>query len=157
MPKGKDMTEAVRNRWATELKVESKDPMQQIQQALQPAQTYEVVQTNTPTDRQTDQHAGTQASMPVSTHPRTHTQNKEELLVEALYEQLVNRKRLSSLTFRYQSGELQALEEVFTQLDKKKPRRLSRNDIARLGLIWLIEDYQQHGEESVLAQVHQRM
>lgn len=160
MPKGKDISEKLESRFVTQQKVEVQDPMQQLVQAAHPVKTDEATQERTQAEKQTDQHTGTQASKPVSTrtrvHARTHTQ-KEAIPVEALYEQIVNRKHLSSSTFRFQPEELQALEEVFTKLDRQKPGRLSRNDIARLGLIWLFEDFKQHGDESVLAEVHRRM
>jgi len=158
MPKSEDLAKKLRgDRFVTQQVVSPVDPMQ----ALQPVQTDADTPERTHAEKQTDKQTDVQAPMPVSTrtrvHARTHTQKKEAIPVEALYEQIVNRKHLSSSTFRFQPEELQALEEVFTKLDRQKPGRLSRNDIARLGLIWLFEDFKQHGDESVLAEVHRRM
>lgn len=158
MPKSEDLAKKLRgDRFVTQQVVSPVDPMQ----VLQPAQIDEAVPEHTHTDKPTDQQTGIDASTPTGTrvrmHARTQTQKKEALPVEALYEQIVNRKHLSSSTFRFQPEELQALEAVFAKLDQQKPGRLSRNDIARLGLIWLFEDFNLHGEESVLAQVHRRL
>src|SRR5260370_42257270 len=102
MPKGKHISEKLESRFVTQQKVEVQDPMQQLVQAAHPAKTDEATQERTQAEKQTDQHTGTQASKPVSTHTRvharTHTQ-KEAIPVEALYEQIVNRKHLSSSTF----------------------------------------------------------
>lgn len=97
-------------------------------------------------------HARTHTDKRVST--RTHTPGG--IAIETLYEKLQNRKHLSSSTFRYQPDELRELEDIYTLLDEKRPGKLSRNDIARLGLIWLCEDYHRNGDASLLEQVLKR-
>lgn len=99
------------------------------------------------------------------THARTHTrkstaaqaQEKRSTIIEMLYRQLQTRKHLSSYTFRYRPEELDELEQIFTQIDAKSPGKLSRNDIARLALNALFEDYRSNGDASTLAQVLERM
>lgn len=79
------------------------------------------------------------------------------LTIDALYRKLQVRKHLSSYTFRYRVEELDELSEIFTDLDERDPGKISRNDIARLSLLWLCEDYRQNGEASVLEQMLRRM
>lgn len=77
--------------------------------------------------------------------------------METLYERLQRRKHLSSSTFRYSPEELAAMESIHKELEEQKPGRISKNDIARLGLMWLIEDYYKNEEASLLAQILARM
>ncbi len=159
MPKRK-LDEEIGSRWTTQDKVEAKDPLQMITQMGQ--------QTEPAVADVQEQEARTGVPTQAPVHARTHTRtqtgrgasirtHKGGIAIETLYEKVQNRKHLSSSTFRYQTDELKELEEIFAHLDKEKPGRLSRNDIARLGLIWLCEDFKQHGDESVLEQVLRRM
>ena len=101
----------------------------------------------------------------VSTHARTHArkqidtqaQDKRRHEIETLYRQLQSKKHLSSYTFRYRPEELDELESVFTQIERDNPGKVSRNDIARLALNALLEDYRANGDASTLAQVLTRM
>jgi hypothetical protein len=78
-------------------------------------------------------------------------------LVDRLYRRLDNRQHLASSTFRFQSEELGELERVFVELNALRPRKSSKNDLVRLAVNWLLEDYKQNGEHSMLAQVFARM
>jgi hypothetical protein len=77
--------------------------------------------------------------------------------IEALYRQLQAKQRLASQTFRFQPDELAALERVAAAVKGNAARSLSKNDLVRLGLNWLIDDYDQHGQDSVLAKVCARL
>jgi hypothetical protein len=77
--------------------------------------------------------------------------------IEALYRQLQAKQRLASQTFRFQPDELAALERVAAAVKGSGARSLSKNDLVRLGLNWLIDDYDQHGQDSVLAKVCARL
>jgi hypothetical protein len=77
--------------------------------------------------------------------------------IDTLYRKLQVRKHLSSYTFRFRPEELDELGAIFEELDQREQGKMSRNDIARLGLLWLCEDYRQNGEESVLEQMLRRM
>jgi hypothetical protein len=87
----------------------------------------------------------------------TQAQQKRSTVIETLYRQLQSKKHLSSYTFRYRPEELDELERIFTQIDTEMPGKLSRNDIARLALSALFEDYHTNGEASTLALVLKRM
>ena len=78
-------------------------------------------------------------------------------LVDWLYRRLDNRQHLASSTFRFQSEELRDLERVFAELNALRPKKSSKNDLVRLAVNWLLEDYKQNGEHSMLAQVFARM
>ena len=93
-------------------------------------------------------HAGTNARAPASTHAPA---------IEALHLQLQRKQHLASQTFRFRPEELAALDRVSGQLKGPAGRGLSKNDLVRLGLNWLLDDYEQNGEESVLAKVRARM
>src|SRR5579884_3765228 len=90
-------------------------------------------------------------------HSGTVSERSGGLTIDALYRKLQWRKHLSSYTFRYRVEELDELSEIFTELDERDPGKISRNDIARLSLLWLCEDYRQNGEASVLEQMLRRM
>lgn len=77
--------------------------------------------------------------------------------IEVLYRQLQAKQRLASQTFRFQPDELAALERVAATVKGDAARSLSKNDLVRLGLNWLIADYDQHGQDSVLAKVCARL
>ncbi|HEX3640621.1 MAG TPA: hypothetical protein VHV10_04970 [Ktedonobacteraceae bacterium] len=79
------------------------------------------------------------------------------VLVDMLYDQIQQKKHLSNGSFRYRADELEKLEAIYRDLDRAKPGRISKNDIARLALIAFYEDYEQNGDESILAQVFKRM
>ena len=82
---------------------------------------------------------------------------KTEQSIEGLYRQLQTKQHLASQTFRFHPEELAALDAASGKLKGPGARGLSKNDLVRLGLNWLLADYEQNGEESVLAQVHARM
>src|SRR6266702_5813801 len=84
-------------------------------------------------------------------------QEKRSTIIETLYRQLQSKKHLSSYTFRYRPEELDELERIFTQIEGENPGKVSRNDLARLALNALFEDYRSNGEVSTLALVLKRM
>jgi hypothetical protein len=93
-----------------------------------------------------------------STNKQTSTQkHMGRFNVEALYEQIRDKKHLSTGTFRYKAEELQEMENIYKLLDDQKPGRMSKNDIARLALIYLCEDFRNNGDASLLEQMLKRM
>jgi hypothetical protein len=119
----------------------------------------------------------TQGSVPVSEPERkqvrratpvpTRKQERIEVLEQAyiskgveidmLYDQIQQKKHLSNGSFRYRADELEKLDDIFKDLEAKKPGRISKNDIARMALIAFYQDYENNGEESILARVFKRM
>ncbi len=95
-------------------------------------------------------HARTQARAARSTN------RSDEAGVKELYRLLQQKQRLASSTFRFQPQELETLDEVATELSRSSNAKLSKNDIVRLALNWLLIDYREHGEQSMLGRVLQR-
>lgn len=79
--------------------------------------------------------------------------------IEDLYRRVMQKRHLASSTFRYRAEELEDLDTVVKTLAEKAPEnnQLSKNDIARAALIWLLEDYHARGEQSVLEQLAERL
>jgi hypothetical protein len=110
-----------------------------------------------------------QKNVPARTHARTHegkqtrkpspgeTYSRKVINIDMLYDQIQQRKHLSNGSFRYRADELENMDAIFRELEALKPGRISKNDIARMALVTLCHDYQENGEESVLAQVFKRM
>jgi hypothetical protein len=76
---------------------------------------------------------------------------------EDLRKGLLDKRRLSSFTFRFRSKELEDLDGVAAELNREVAQKVSKNDIVRLGLNWLLQDYQQNKRNSVLASVLTRV
>ena len=96
----------------------------------------------------------------MNTHARTHARIDASLEVdhtESLYRKLQQKHHLSSYTFRYRLEELEALKKLDEKLEKSHPNKLSKNDLVRVGVNWLLEDYEQNGESSMLARILARM
>lgn len=94
---------------------------------------------------------------------RTHARTKEgkhirkDVDMDWLYDRIQQRKHLSNGSFRYRPDELDTMDAIYHELEDKKPGRISKNDLARMALIVLCQDYQDNGEQSTLAQIFQRM
>jgi len=56
-------------------------------------------------------------------------------------------------TFRYSQESLDALRDVVYELEVKRGLKTSRNDIMRLGLAWIVDDYRANGANSLLVAV----
>jgi hypothetical protein len=71
-------------------------------------------------------------------------------VLEAVWNQLLEQGTLGN-TFRYTEQELSALTDAVYELGKGGAK-LTKQDVARLGLNAILWDYQERGEESLLAQ-----
>jgi len=78
-------------------------------------------------------------------------------LAESLYRKLQLKHHLSSYTFRYRLEELEALRKLDEKFEKTHPNKMSKNDLVRIGVNWLLEDYEQNGETSMLARILARI
>jgi hypothetical protein len=56
-------------------------------------------------------------------------------------------------SYRFTREEIDALRDIVYELEVKRGMRLTRNDVVRLGLNWVIDDYRARGKESLLMQV----
>ena len=91
-------------------------------------------------------------STPTSTPTRTDAQVHART-IEHLKRAILNKKHLSSFTFRFKVEELEALDQVTEAVNEKIEQQISKNDVIRLSLKWLLEDYEQNKQASVLARV----
>lgn len=106
-----------------------------------------------PASRQKTKPASTQTSKDTSTQIRTDASVHARVLDE-LRRVIVNKKHLSSFTFRFKSEELEALDQVSEEISHQATgQRISKNDIVRLSLNWLLQDYEKNKQTSVLARV----
>lgn len=56
-------------------------------------------------------------------------------------------------SFRYSQESLDAVRDIAYELEVMRHLKTSRNDIMRLGLAWIIDDYRAKGADSVLVAV----
>lgn len=72
------------------------------------------------------------------------------------------RRRLRSLlrrehrvhnTFRYTGEELAAVRDIVYEMEVRWGRKVTRNDVMRAALNWIIEDYKERKEDNFLAQL----
>jgi hypothetical protein len=142
--------------------VKPEDPIAAVTASLHPppadAQTVAKEETRELPEPSTEKRVRTR------THTRTQTRGGAEaevvsggIDIETLYRKLQARKHLSSYTFRFRAEELDEIDQIATELEQEDPGRFSKNDLARLALLWLCEDYRKNGEASILEQVHKRM
>jgi len=87
--------------------------------------------------------ARTRAPKAVSTVP----------LVDRLRQKLRSKQHLSSYTFRFRPEELEQLDQLVAELNQTRASKLSKNDLARLAVSWLLADYEERGQESLIAEV----
>ncbi len=117
-------------------------------------------QSPTPKTQEEKNPGSTPATQPVNTHARTHARidvSLETDLTESLYRKLQQKHHLSSYTFRYRLEELEALRKLDEKLQKSHPNTMSKNDLVRVAVNWLLEDYEHNGETSMLARILARM
>ncbi len=56
-------------------------------------------------------------------------------------------------TFRYSQADLDAVRDIVYELEVRRSIKATRNDVMRVGLAWIIDDYQANGPSSVLVAV----
>lgn len=77
-------------------------------------------------------------------------------VVERLRQKLQARQHLSSYTFRFRAEELEQLDGLVAELNRDRAVKLSKNDLIRVALGWLLVDYDEYGSESLVAEVTRR-
>lgn len=92
------------------------------------------------------------ALVPTTTGVRTHAP-----IYERVRKAVINRSRLGGFTFRYRTEELDRLDALVAKINKDQQRKVSKNDVVRMGLNWLLEDFDEHKDTSVLAQILRRL
>lgn len=68
-----------------------------------------------------------------------------------------NRSRLAGFTFRYQREELDRLDDLATKVNRNQSVKVSKNDLVRIALNWLLEDHEDNKRASVLSKVLARL
>src|SRR5205814_1813206 len=86
-----------------------------------------------------------------STRARTHARTDADVsarvrlaMREDLHRKLQAKQRLTSYTFRFRPEELDHLDRVVAQLEQGNGQKPSKNDLVRLALMWLLEDYHEN-------------
>ena len=107
--------------------------------------------------------ASSERSVRPRTHARTQTTSSDSdadssarvrlAMKEALHRKLQLKQRLASYTFRFRPEELDQLEQILAGLERGNGQKPSKNDVIRLALLWLLADYEEHRDASILAQV----
>ena len=91
---------------------------------------------------------------------RMHTRQqpgKRTSLEQELRERVLAKRHLSSITFRFQLEELEAFDRVTAEINQNGRHKTSKNDVIRLALNWLLQDYELKKEDSMLARVLNRI
>ncbi|MBF6599633.1 MAG: hypothetical protein IVW36_03880 [Dehalococcoidia bacterium] len=96
------------------------------------------------------------ASMPESKTAR-HTEvapgePRSSAVLRTLREALLEEHPVNN-SFRYSQESLDAVRDIAYELEVMRNLKTSRNDIMRLGLAWIIDDYRAKGADSVLVAV----
>lgn len=60
---------------------------------------------------------------------------------------------LKANTFRYTQEELDAIRDIVYHLETVYRKKIDKNDVVRLALNWLIYDFDEHEEESLLVRI----
>jgi hypothetical protein len=75
------------------------------------------------------------------------------VVTDRLRQKLRTKQHLSSYTFRFRPEELEHLDRLVAELNLTRSTKLSKNDLVRLALGWLLTDYEEHGPESLVVEV----
>ena len=93
-------------------------------------------------------HASKNAPMHTLTDARTRAR-----IYKQIKKNVIRRSRLGGFTFRYQREELDRLDRLIAEVNKNQEVKVSKNDLVRIALNWLLEDYDENKRASVLAKV----
>jgi hypothetical protein len=74
-------------------------------------------------------------------------------VTERLRQKLRTKQHLSSYTFRFRPEELEQLDQLVAELNQARTSKLSKNDLVRLALGWLLTDYEEYGQASLVVEV----
>lgn len=90
----------------------------------------------------------TQTSAPTHIDAQAHARTLDELK-----RAILSKKHLSSFTFRFKAEELESLDRIAEEVNEGLEQKVSKNDVVRLSLRWLLKDYELNKQTSVLARV----
>lgn len=112
-----------------------------------------------PHEVSSDASPAARASTPASVRARTHvpksggSAGSSSVVTDRLRQKLRTKQHLSSYTFRFRPEELEQLDQLVTALNLTRSTKLSKNDLVRLALGWLLTDYEEYGPESLVVEV----
>jgi hypothetical protein len=92
---------------------------------------------------------------PAPTRARTRAPKSgpSSVVTDRLRQKLQAKQHLSSYTFRFRAEELEQLDRLVAELNQSRTAKLSKNDLVRLALGWLLTDYEAYGPESLVVEV----
>ena len=93
------------------------------------------------------------ASAPMRARTRAPKAGPSSVVVDRLRQKLQTKQHLSSYTFRFRAEELEQLDRLVDELNHSRTAKLSKNDLVRLALGWLLTDYEEYGPESLVVEV----
>jgi hypothetical protein len=106
-----------------------------------------------------DAPQATRASTPAPVRARTRvpkaaaSSGPSSVVTDRLRQKLRAKQHLSSYTFRFRPEELEQLDQLVAELNLTRSTKLSKNDLVRLALGWLLTDYEEYGPESLVVEV----
>jgi len=92
-------------------------------------------------------------SAPMRARTRAPKTGPSSVVVDRLRQKLQTKQHLSSYTFRFRAEELEQLGQLVDELNHSRTSKLSKNDLVRLALGWLLTDYEEYGPESLVVEV----
>jgi hypothetical protein len=99
------------------------------------------------------------ASAPAPVRARTRvpkaaaSTGPSSVVTDRLRQKLRTKQHLSSYTFRFRPEELEQLDQLVAELNLTRSTKLSKNDLVRLALGWLLTDYEEYGPDSLVVEV----
>lgn len=115
----------------------------------QQASVQESMQARKQESMQASEQAGKHARTDETTEPSGPAPTE---VLNAIWPALCERAAITN-AFRYTDHELGWLTDVLYEVTKRHSIRLTKQDIARLGLLAVLEDYRTHGEASLLGEL----
>jgi hypothetical protein len=105
------------------------------------------------TSREADRTSSKSAQTTVRARTRAPKAVVAAPMVDRLRQKLRSKQHLSSYTFRFRPEELEQLDQLVAELNQTRASKLSKNDLARLAVSWLLADYEERGQKSLIAEV----
>jgi hypothetical protein len=105
-----------------------------------------------PSDPRADSEDGSTPA-PMRARTRAPKAGPAGVVTERLRQKLRTKQHLSSYTFRFRPEELEQLDQLVGELNHTRTSKLSKNDLVRLALGWLLTDYEEYGQASLVVEV----
>ena len=83
--------------------------------------------------------------------------NTRASIYKCVHKTVASRSRLGGSTFRFQGEELDRLDDLVEKVNKNKTLKVSKNDVVRIALNWMLEDHDANKRASMLSNVLARL